>query len=110
MNVTSIVKLKLFEKDFLMIEFVSKLLLRYFVNLLPISTAIINPDIAKINKAIMIFIETIIVVVQRINNVNAIAVKRQIQVIKPIERNKIINRQKNAIAKQIEVMINEFTL
>lgn len=93
-----------------MTEFVSKLLLRYFINLLPISIAIINPDIAKINNAIIMFIEINVIVEQTMNNVNAIAVKRQIHVIKPIVRNKIINKQKNATAKQIEVITKEFTL
>ena len=92
-----------------MTEFVSKLLLRYFINLLPISIAIINPDIAKINNAIIMFIEINVIVEQTMNNVNVIAVKRQIHVIKPIARNKMINKQKNAISKQNEVIIKDFT-
>ena len=93
-----------------MTEFVSKLLLRYFINLLPISISIINPDNAKINNAIIMFIEINVIVEQTMNNVNAIAAKRQIHVIKPIARNKMINKQKNAIAKQIEVITKDFTL
>ncbi len=106
----SIVKFKLFVNDFLMTEFVSKLLLRYFANLPPISIAIAKPDIAKINSAIIMFIEINVIVEQTMNSVNAIAVKRQIHVIKPIARNKMINKQKNAIAKQIEVITKDFTL
>ena len=93
-----------------MTELVSKLLLRYFVNLPPISIAIIKPDIAKINNAIMMFIEINVIVELIMNNVNAIAAKRQIHVIKPIARNKKINKQKNAIAKQIEVITKEYIL
>lgn len=93
-----------------MTELVSKLLLRYFVNLPPISIAIINPDIAKINNAIIKLIEISITVELTMNNVNAIAAKRQIHVIKPIVRNKMTNKQKNAIAKQIEVITKEYIL
>ena len=56
------------------------------------------------------FTEINATVAQRIDNVNAIAVKKQIHVIKPIERNKTINKQKMAIAKQIDTIINEFIL
>ena len=51
-----------------------------------------------------------VIVEQTMNNVNTIAAKRQIHVIKPIARNKMINKQKNAIAKQIEVITKDFTL
>ncbi|MBQ4208995.1 hypothetical protein II654_00965 [bacterium] len=76
----------------------------------PISIAIISPNIDKINKEIIMFIEVSDIVVQRMNNVNVIAAKRQIHITKPIERNKIIKKQKKAIAKHIETIINEFIL